>query len=163
MARFRVAVETDIATRYVALRNRIRDAGRADLKRKINRNIKRAGEPALTAVRAATLRIDVTSTGRGGQSRQLRRRVAAATKISTLPSGIRIGVRGRQIDPRYGRSLAFLLYGQGTWRHPVFGDQDVLVEQQGQDAFFETLRPFRREWQAAIEQAMEETVRELDR
>ena len=160
MATFRIETSTDIQDRYVGLRDQLRELGRSDLKRRINRKIKLTGEPALAAVRAATLRIDVKSSAGGSGSTGLRRRVAAALKISTLPSGISIGVSGKKVDPRYGRSLSYLLNGQGTWRHPVFGT-DTIVEQTGEDAFFGTLDAYRPRWRAAIEQAMDEAAREL--
>lgn len=160
--RLRIATGTNTNNRYIAFRNRIRELDRGDLKRKMNREIKKAGEPALAAVRAQTMRINVASTAGGGRrSTGLRRRTAAAMKISTLPQGIRIGVNGKKIDPRYGRSLAFLLNGQGVWKHPVFGT-DTEVVQQGEDKFFSTLRPFRDRFRAAVESVLDDISRELE-
>ncbi|MDN5853523.1 MAG: hypothetical protein L0K86_11890, partial [Actinomycetia bacterium] len=86
---------------------------------------------ALAAVRAAWLGVEVTSTRGGGSSSGLRARVAAATNVEPTGRGVRFAVDGSQVDPAYGRSLAWYLNGVGRWRHPVFGNENVWSQQWG--------------------------------
>lgn len=146
---------------YRALAQRLREAGRGDLQRKLTKAIRREGDPALRAVQAAWMTVEVTSSRGGGSSSGLRARVAAATRISILGSGIRIRVEGKRVDPVYGRSLSYGLDGLGRWRHPVFGNREVWEQQRGQEVFYSTLRRYETRWRAGIEQAMEETARQI--
>lgn len=163
-----VWIKADGAQKYRAVARRLREAGRRDLQRKLTRAIRREGGPALQAVRAAWLTVDVSST-RGGTARPdrdtgLRQRVARATRIQVLQSGIRITVAGRRVDPNYP-SLVFYLNGfpRGrSWRHPVFGDRNNWQTQRGQEVFHPTLRRFEPAWRAGIIRAMEEIVAEIE-
>jgi len=148
---------------YRALSRRLRDQGRGDLQRQLSRAIRTVGSPALTAVQAAWHTVDVTPPmGTGRKSTGLRGRVAAATRVSILQSGISIRVEPKQVDSRYGRSLSYGLDGLGRWRHPVYGNQNVWVQQYGQEVFFKTLERFETAWHAGIERAMEDTARQIE-
>jgi hypothetical protein len=148
--------------KYKQLARRLKAAGRGDLQRRMTKEIRRSGDPALRAVQAAWMTVDVTSTKGGGSSSGLRARVAAATRISILGSGIRIRVESKRVDPRYGRSLSFGLDGLGRWRHPVYGNRDAWTQQTGQEVFYTTLERFEPQWRAGIERAMDETARLIE-
>lgn len=159
------------ALQYRALSRQLRKLGRGDLQRKLTRAIRKEGGPALAAVKAAWLTVDVKSLApndRGGVARPdtatgLRRRVARATRIQVLQSGIRITVNGRRVDPKYP-SLVFYLNGfprQRNWRHKVFG-HNVWVAQRGQEVFYPTLREFAPTWRAGVIRAMDEFATELE-
>jgi hypothetical protein len=162
-------IKTDGAQKYRALSRRLREAGRGDLQRKLTRSIRQEGAPALAAVRAAWLTVDVESS-RGGTARPdrdtgLRQRVARATRIQVLQTGIRISVSGARVDPKYP-SLVFYLNGfprTRSWRHPVFGNRLVWTAQKGEEVFYPTLREFTPAWRAGIKRAMEETAAEIER
>lgn len=157
-----VWVKVEGQEQYKALARRLKQAGRGDLQRKMTKSIRREGQPALRAVKAAWLRVDVSSSAGGGTaSTGLRRRVSAATRISILGSGIRIRVEPKQVDPAYGKSLTFGLDGLGRWRHPVYG-RDIWVQQYGEEVFFKTLEPFEARFRAGIQDAMAETAREIE-
>lgn len=146
---------------YKQLARRLKQAGRGDLQRRLTKEIRRAGDPGLRAVQTAWMGVDVTSTRGGGKSSGLRARVAAATRISILGSGIRIRVEPKRVDPRYGRGLSYGLNGLGRWRHPVFGNREVWADQTGQEVFYRTLLRFESRWRAGVEKAMDETAREI--
>ena len=149
--------------KYKRLAKALREAGRGDLQRKLTREIRRQGDPALTAVKAAWLGIDVTPpAGDAGKSTGLRQRVSNATRISILGTGIRIRVESKRVDPRYP-SLPYYLNGLGRkpWRHPVFGNTEVWKTQYGEEVFFKTLEGYEDKWRAGIEKAMEATAREI--
>lgn len=158
--------------RLKALSSALKVAGRGDLERKMRRNIRRASKPAEAAVKSAILGVNVSGSSRGGTARPdrstaLRRRVATAVGTSITKNGVRIVVRGRKVDPTYGRNLAWYLAGSGRpWRHPVFGRRENpqdWQEQRGQRVFFPTLQRHAPQFRGAVQQAMDETAAELDR
>lgn len=146
---------------YKQLARRLKDAGRGDLQRRMTKEIRIAGDPALRAVQRGWLGVEVTSSGGGGHSSGLRARTAAATRISILGSGIRIRVEGRRVDAVYGNSLVKGLDGLGRWRHPVFGNRNVWEQQRGQEIFYSRLVRFESRWRAGVVRAMEDTAREI--
>lgn len=168
-----VWIKADGAEKYRATARRLRAAGRGDLQRKLTKAIRAEGEPALAAVRAAWLTVDVASlppNDRGGQappdkSTGLRRRTSRATKIRVRQNGISIYVDAKRVDARYP-SLPFYLNGlpkRRNWRHPVFGNREVWVAQKGQEVFRPTAVKFAREWRAGAVRVMEETVAEIEK
>lgn len=173
MSSAEIQMKVSGADRYKALSRRVKKAANGkDLQRKLTKAIRKEGGPALAAVRAAWLTVDVTSlppNDRGGHGRPdtatgLRARVARATGISATQRGIAIKVPGRRVDPKYP-SLPFYLNGlpRGKpWRHRVFG-RDVWVGQKGQEVFAPTLKSFSPAWRNGCEDAMDEFVAEIDR
>ena len=125
--------------------------------------VRKEARPVVNAVKAAWLRVQVSST-RGGTARpvgntHLRARVAAATRLSFTAAGVNITVSDAAVDPVYGRSLTWYLNGSGRpWRHPVFGNRRNWTVQQGEEVFFSTVERHGPEFRAAIERAMEEVA-----
>ena len=162
------------ADRYRALSRRLRKAADGnELQRKLTKSIRSEGGPALAAVREAWLAVDVTSlppNNRGGHARPdtstgLRSRVARASVITVQQRGIKITVRGKQVDPNYP-SLVFYLNGMPKakpWRHPVFGNREVWVAQRGQEVIPKVPLEFSKAWRNGCEGAMDEFVADIDR
>lgn len=147
----------------------LRKAGRGDLQKNLRRNIRAAARPVEADLRAAVMRVRVTS-DKGGAVRPdlstgLRARTARAIGTSVTQRGVRIKVNEKKIGP-YGRSLPRYLDGTiakyRRWRHPVFGQETVWVEQQGSAWFFSTIRSRAGTFQRAILAAMDETTRDLN-
>lgn len=152
--------------RYKELAERLRDAGRKDLQRKLTKAIKQEGDAALAAVKAGWLGVDVSSS-RGGtaapvRSTGLRARAAAATTIKVLGTGIRITTVGSKVDPVYGRSLTKGLDGLGRWRHPVMGNREVWTTQKGQEVFYSNVHRFESRWRAGIERVMGDIAAQIE-
>jgi hypothetical protein len=125
--------------------------------------VRHQARPVVDAVKAAWLRVEVSST-RGGTARPvrhtgLRARVAAATGLTFTPDGVNITVSDNAVDPLYGRSLTWYLNGSGRpWRHPVFGNRRNWTVQHGQEVFFSTVERHAPEFRAAVERGMEEVA-----
>jgi hypothetical protein len=124
------------------------------LQRKCTAEIRKAGQPALAAVRSAFMGVDIASSGGGGGSTGLRARVAAATKITPIAQGIKIKIYYNQVDPAYGRTLASGVDGE-LWRHPVFGNRRVWTFEVGEDTFYPTLEQHADEWADAAERVLD--------
>lgn len=155
------------AAQYKKLARQLKEAGRGDLQRRMTREIRREGAVMLRAVQAAWLTVQVrgeggTATGGRRQSTGLRRRAAAATRISILGSGIRLQVAGNKIDPAYGRSLSRSLDGLGRWRFPVHGNREVWVQNHVEgEVFYTTARRFEARFRAGVQRVMDDTARRL--
>ena len=154
----RVRVQSSAAYgEYRALASRLRTADR-ELKKDLRKRIRESGNPALSAARAAAMGIDMSGGPAG--STGLRGRLARATKLSIMASGIRFVVREAQVDPRYGATLTAGSEGT-TWRHPVFGNRNAWVPQTGSPWFYPTLRAHGPAFRRAVEQAMRDTLKKI--
>jgi hypothetical protein len=143
---------------YRRLSAALKDAAHGDLRRELRREIRRAGDPALTAVRGAVLGVDMSG-GPAGKSTGLLARIAAATKLQVLASGIRFQVQDKQVDPKYGATLTAGSDGK-RWRHPTYGHKPW-VSQRGQPWFYKTLRAETPAFRKAAIQAMHNVMRKI--
>jgi hypothetical protein len=162
------------ASRYRAISRKLKKAAAdKDLQRRLTKSVREEGRPALAAVKAAWLTVEVTSlppNDRGGHGRPdlstgLRSRVSRATGISATQRGIKIAVSGKRVDARYP-SLPFYLNGMPRakpWRHPVFGHRKTWTAQKGQEVFAPTLLKHSKAWRDGCEDAMDGFVADLDR
>lgn len=131
------------------------------LQRRLTRNVRRSGQPALTAVKRKWHTVDVDSQGDGGEHSGLRDRADNATVISVTGKGIRIRTIGRRVDPKYP-SLAFYLNGLGKeWRYPVYGNRKIWRVNKGQEIFHPTIARYEKVWRAGVLAAMDETAKEI--
>lgn len=180
------SVRTEGGEKLRELQLRIKHAGDSGMNRKFRKNIRDAGRPAVTDIKAAVMRVKVTPsqpvkkprTGRhrGRRSSGLRARVARATGISQTRKGIRIRVSARKMGP-YGLTLPRYLDadipGRGRWRrwrYPVFWPGPIgtahekrVRQQTGSPYFFVTVQRHRASFRRAAFKVMDETGRELTR
>lgn len=144
-----------------ALAERLDRAAAGGLQRDLIDAVRAEAGSVVPQVRAAWRGIEVTSTRGGGSTSGLRGRAAAATHTQPIPDGVRFEVDGAAIDPAYGRSLAWLLDGIGTWTHPVFGHR-ARTTQAGQEVFRRTIAGAEPQWRARLERVVDRTTREIE-
>jgi hypothetical protein len=165
-----VSVSVDGAQRLKRLSRDLRGAANGDLRRELRRQIRDAGRPVVADVRAAALRVEVESS-KGGhvdpdKSTGLRRAVAGATGLSVTANGIRIRVSSARLGKTHPPKLARYLdasFRYKRWRHPVFGNRDVWVEQTGEPFFFATIRKHTATFRKACLDAMEDVAQKITR
>ena len=143
---------------YRRLSQALRDAARTDLRRELRQEIRKEGQPALAAVRAAALGVDMSG-GPAGRSTGLLARISAATKLQVLATGIRFQVQAKQVDPKYGQTLVLGSEGK-RWRHPTFGHKPW-KSQVGQPWFYRTLRGEAPAFRRAATRAMHNVMRKI--
>lgn len=162
MARATITVSATGGRELRGLARRLRTA---DLDRHIRGELTDAGRPVVPLLRAAVLAVDVQST-RGGRARPdrstgLRRRVAAATDMSTVRDGITFQVHSRRVDPRYPQLVGFLNATPRVWPHPVFATGDrsdwEWAVQFGEPWFFVTVRRRRPQFRRAVRRGIRKT------
>lgn len=149
------------ADRFKTLAARLKRASRGDLQKKLTHAVRREGQPALAAVRAAWAGVEVTSPKGGGYSSGLRARIAAATRINVRANGIRVQVDSAKVDAKYGRTLVFGMDALFHWAHPVFGNRNAWSQQRGQEVFYSTLYQYEDEWRDAVADVMRDTADEI--
>lgn len=157
-----ITIKVSSRSRLQRAARRLREAGEGGLQARITAAIVEASPAALAAVRAAWLGVDVQSTRGGGSSSGLRGRIAGATDFVPIGRGVRFQVDGAQVDPAYGRSLAWYVNGVGRWRHPVFGNTNAWTQQSGETVFAPTLRAQEPQYRMQLERVLDEVAREIE-
>lgn len=84
--------------------------------------------------------------------------------MSVSQKGIRIHVSARKFG-EYGKTLpkyldAYRRYSR--WRHPVFGNENNWVEQQGKPYFGKTIKKHARDFRSAIQKAMDDVADDIE-
>lgn len=152
------------AAHYREVARKLRQAARSDLRKKLRDNIKDAGKPVVAAVRTAVAGVEVESSAGGvappDYSRGLRDRIGRATKVSIRANGISIYVSGKQVDSKYGNTLAQGMNASGRWRHPTFG-RKPWQSQRGSDFFESTIQRYANEFQQACIRAIDDVARDI--
>ena len=130
---FSVKVESGDLAR---LSRQLRTVGDAKaIRRDLVRGLRSGAKPALEAVRAAALALPDNP---GGRSTGLRRKAARAASIQVRTSGRQAGVYVRISRARMGNQAGALKGSRSRrWRHPVFGNRDVWVQQASRPEWFD--------------------------
>ena len=179
-----VSISAQGAQEYRDVAKRLRQAGRKDLRAKLRNKISDAGKPVLNEVRDAVRTLPVTGTRGGGSGQRrrfnieragakvkgaaarrgagLRSSIASATKLEITARGVRFVVRSSQL-PENQKHLPRHLDSEKGWRHPVFGDRENWVHQQGKPWFGTTIKQRAPRFRKAVLEAMEEVKTELER
>lgn len=104
------------------LARRLRQAGRTDLRLELTRAVRAAARPVADAAKRDVLALPSRGRGTG-----LRRRVARAVRLSVRSSGRDVGAKvfvkgGDHLGPRTTTATMARHMDEGTWRHPVWGN-----------------------------------------
>lgn len=183
MANLRVSLSARGAVEYRELATRMRQKGRADLRKRLRGKIADAGRPVVDEVKQAVLSLPITSHGGGAAQRRhynvarastarakksaerrhtgLRQTVASAIALQQTAKGIRIVVRSARL-PEDQRTLPRHLDSEKGWRHPVFGNKSNWVHQQGRPYFASTIKKRAPQFRQAVLDAMDEIAQEIE-
>lgn len=118
-----------------AVAKRLRTYGNPQaIRKELNSGLRDATRPAVLAVKAEARSLPA----RGPKSTGLRRRMAAATSAQIRTGARNPTVRVRVSRARMGEQAALpKLIDQYKWRHPVYGNTEVWVNQYGKFRWFE--------------------------
>jgi hypothetical protein len=187
MADFTVGVAIQGATQLRELGRRFKGLGAEGgaLKKRLQAAIADAGRPVVAEVKQAARGIPVKGTPGGGSAQRreamvlrarsvagarraarrdasLRAAIAGATGLRQTKRGIQIVVSARQMAPNQ-ETLPRHMDSPRGWRHPVFGDTTYWVHQAGHPYFYTTIDKRAATFRFAIQKAMDQTQRELER
>ncbi|MFJ8153970.1 hypothetical protein [Streptomyces sp. NPDC094468] len=125
------------------MRRIARELGRMDdkeLKKRFRKELRKAAAPLVPKVRASIRRIPskqrYTPDGLRGT---LARATRLEVKTTGREAGVAIRVDGRKM-PAHMKSLPSMVEGKKRWRHPVFGNREVWVDQPKQPYFYNVVR-----------------------
>lgn len=96
----------------------------------------------------------------GRRKAGLRRSVANAAKLQIRARGIRFIIDSSTL-PESQRTLPRHLDSPKGWRHPVFGNRENWVHQEGKPYFASTIKKRSNDFRKAILDAMEETKNKI--
>lgn len=118
----------------------LRKAGLIDLRKSMVKRTRLAIYPVVPDLKANIRSLPSAGTGHTG----LREKTARGVQVKVSVAGPRVGARVR-VDPRLfpdgAKALPKRLEGIGRWRHPVYGNRDVWVNQEPHPFFYRTLLP----------------------
>lgn len=132
---------------------KLKDTGRRDLRRRMNRGIREAVNPTVAKVKQAIR--DVPAKDPAGA---LRRDIAAAVVVSVRQDGVRIRVNDTRLGDK--RALPRLL-NRARFRHRVFG-RDVWVTQRGRPWFEPTIQGDADRIRRTVGRVLDDIAHELD-
>ncbi|NUQ99556.1 MAG: hypothetical protein HOY79_24380 [Streptomyces sp.] len=118
----------------------LRHMGDREVSKRFRKELRAAARPLVPKVRAAIRQIP---SGRSYSPDGLRGALARATRLEVKTTGrsagVAIRVDGRKM-PAHMKSLPSMVEGKKRWRHPVFGNREVWVNQPKQPYFYDTVR-----------------------
>jgi hypothetical protein len=138
-----------------------------ELRKELNAAFRAVMNPIRDQVKAAYLAAPAYRGRRFRQGPPLRTLLAKATRTEIRTAGkmagIRVRVDGRKM-PSGMKSLPAYYEGyKRPWRHPVHGDRETWRAQPARPTFDRTVEPHEDEAGRAIEQAIEQVRRKLER
>ncbi|MFD1657001.1 hypothetical protein ACFSL4_01805 [Streptomyces caeni] len=141
-----------------------------EIKKRFRRELRAAAQPMVPAVRQAIRQIP---SKRGYSASGLRGRLSKAVKLEVKTTGRQAGVRlrvdGRKMPDKQG-SLPRLVEGEGVqrgrrvdtrWRHPVYGNREVWVEQPAKPFFYKSLRSLGPRSRASVNRVLDQISRDI--
>lgn len=118
----------------------LRRMGSPEIKKRFRKELRAAAAPLVPKVRSSIRSIP---SQRGYSAAGLRGQMSRATRVEVKTAGrnagVAIRVDGRKM-PSHMKSLPAMVEGKKRWRHPVFGNQAVWVQQQPHPYFYNTVR-----------------------
>lgn len=145
--------------------NAMRKVGR-DLVQELEDTLTRDAYAMRESARQGIMR--VPSSGRYGTNIRARTQQALkvehdqATGLFGKLARARIVLDDSMLPPEHSK-VPMLLDRRGGWRHPVYGNRDVWVNQRGRQWFRLRMMRFRRIIQADLKHTMDEAVKYVDR
>lgn len=137
------------------LAKRLADAGRGDLKRELDRAVRKAAVPMVAAVKEAALSLPAET----GQSTGLRAAIAAASRFSNTAAGVRVITDAKRMPKGQGTLPAHA--ENGVWRHPVFGSGTWVTQTSRANWFLGACLGEADTVNAEIERAMGKVARQI--
>ena len=148
----------------------------SEIKKALRKEMMQKTAPIVEEVRQAALAIPASREAgstrkKKGQALGLRASLAAAAKADfngTSKGGVvKIKISSTRflaVSGRTNRSLPYYVEGRRkrAWRHPVFGNTEVWVEQQKHPFLGVTVMKHKQDFTNAVQKAVDETMQALD-
>jgi hypothetical protein len=156
------AVELRSGRELARITRELRRMDDPELLKRFRKELRKAAKPLVPAVRSSIRQIP---SSRPYSAAGLRGQLSRATKLEVKTSGRQaaavIRVDGRKMPPK---AKALQSYMEGTkprWRHPVFGNTDVWVQQPPQPYFYKVMKAAGPKARRAVNKVMDEVGRDI--
>lgn len=140
----------------------LRGMDNREIRKRFGKELRAAAKPMVPAVRAAIRNIP---SKRAYSADGLRGRMAKATKLEVRTvgkdAGVRIRVDGRKMPDKQKALQSYMEGVKPRWRHPVFGNTDVWVQQKPQPYFFRTVEPLGARTQIRVIKAIDKVAKDI--
>ncbi|MFI5973507.1 hypothetical protein [Streptomyces sp. NPDC051452] len=131
------------------------------LKAKFRRELRKAAQPLVPKVRRSIRNIPSQQAySPDGLRAALARATRIEVKTSGREAGVAIRVDGRKMPSRM-KSLPSMVEGTKRWRHPVFGNREVWVDQPKQPYFYNAVRTAGPLARRAVSRVLDDITREI--
>lgn len=135
-----------------------------ELTKRFRKELRAAAKPLVPAVRQGARQIP---SKRGYSAEGLRGRLSRAVKLEVKTTGRQVGVRvrvdGRKMPDKQGSLPAYIEGNKPRWRHPVYGNREVWVQQPARPFFYKSLRMAGPLARGAVNRVLDGIERELGR
>lgn len=135
--------------------------GEAEIKKRFRKELRGVAQPFVPLVRNS---IKSIPSKRPYSADGLRGRLSKATRVEVRTvgrdAGVAIRVDGRKM-PSKMKALPKGMEGTKRWRHPVFGNREVWVTQQGHPYFFKVVRPAAAAGRRAASRVVDSITRDI--
>jgi hypothetical protein len=129
--------------------------------KQFRKELRAAAAPFVPAVRASIGQIPA----KGPRSTGLRAAMKKATTLSVKTVGrnaqVSIAVTGRKMPAGKGALPSYMEGTRPRWRHPVFGDEDVYVQQPPHPYFYRVVRPMGAAAKVAVNRVVTDITRKI--
>jgi hypothetical protein len=139
----------------------LRGIDNKEIKKRFTKELRAAAKPLVPVVRNSIRSIP---SKRAYSASGLRGNLSRATKLEVRTAGKQAGVAirvdGRKM-PTHMKSLPSMVEGKKRFRHPVFGNREVWVNQKPQPYFFHVVRPLGLASRKAVNRVLDGISRDI--
>jgi hypothetical protein len=164
------------ANKLRAMADALRKASREDLRKGLDRAIRKAARPTVEAVKEGARDIKTTGYPRPPSEKRrpftaiverkhTREKIAKAVSatVSTAGEDARVSFRVRDsLLPENLKGMPRKFDSGDKWRHPVMGNTEVWVSQSGKNWFFPPIKQHIKDFRDAIDAELENVRRKLE-
>ena len=131
-----------------------------EVKKRFSRELRAAARPLVPVVRASIMSIP-SKTGDGTLRRQMSRAAKLTVRTVGKDAGVTIRVDGRKMPPGKGALPAYMEGTKPRWRHPVFGNRNVYVDQKAHPYFYRVVTPYGRRARRTVDKVLTGISRDI--
>lgn len=161
----RLGASSDLDRLARALR---KSAANRDIQRRLYTDLEGAAKPMVSAIKSKVKSLPSKGQNAARGRRSLRSRIARNVRMRTstgeLP-GVEVSV-DRNALPDGERNLPAYMEGETPfhrWRHPVFGNSSVWVQQDHHDYFYSSAQPYVRDAEKSVEGIVADVAKDIEK
>jgi hypothetical protein len=144
------------------LRRISRELRRMDNKevtKRFRKELRATAQPLVPVVRAS-IRSIPSRTGDGSLRAAMSRATRVEVRTTGRQAGVAIRVDGRKM-PSHMKSLPSMVEGKKRWRHPVYGNRAVWVQQPSKPYFYKVVRPAGQASRRAVNRVLDGITKDI--